>query len=195
MENYIKNNLNTKFIGKTFMYYKTIPSTHVFAKKLKNDEIENGMIIFAENQTAGIGTHERMWFTGQGYNLSFDIILKPDCNIEKISNITIIIAECLQKVLKNEYNIETFIKEPNDIILNDKKLAGILTETIAMGAKIKKIYIGIGININQIEFPGNLNNIATSLKKEFNKEFDRKEIFIKFLECFENEYIKMIEEN
>lgn len=194
MKKYIINNLNTEFIGKRIDYYETIDSTHLFAKRLKDNEIENGMIILADNQTAGIGTHERKWFTDQGKNLSFNIVLVPKCMIDRITKLTIMTADCLVSVLKEFYKIDVKIKEPNDIILNGKKMAGILTESIAQGKKIKKIYIGIGININQTEFPGSLENIATSLKKEFNKDFDRDEILAKFLEKFEKEYIKMIEE-
>jgi BirA family biotin operon repressor/biotin-[acetyl-CoA-carboxylase] ligase len=112
--------------------------------------------------------------------------------LDKLSKLTIVLAECIVKTLKKLYNIETSIKEPNDIILNGKKMAGIITETSGVGEKVKRIYIGIGININQTEFPGTLKNIATSLKREFNKEFDRIEIFSEFLKEFEEEYIKMI---
>jgi BirA family biotin operon repressor/biotin-[acetyl-CoA-carboxylase] ligase len=150
------------------------------------------MIIFADNQTGGVGTHERKWFTGREENLSFDIVFTPNCNISKISKLTYVLAECFVKTLETIYNIKTTIKEPNDIILNGKKMAGIITETSGRGENIKKIFIGIGINVNQMEFPGNLKEKATSLKKEFNKDFDRIEIFTKFLEEFEIEYIKMI---
>ena len=190
----IKKRLNTNFIGKRLDYYKTIDSTHLYAKSLKKEEIEDGMVIFADNQTSGIGTHERKWFTGNAQNLSFDVVFIPNCSIKNFSRLTLILAECVVKSLKELYNIKTSIKEPNDIILNGKKMAGIITESVAIGEQLKKICIGVGININQIEFPGSLENIATSLKKEFNKDFDRLEIFSKFLELFEKEYLKMVKE-
>jgi BirA family biotin operon repressor/biotin-[acetyl-CoA-carboxylase] ligase len=190
----IQNKLNTKFIGKKFEYYETIASTHLYAKSLKENEIQDGMVILADNQTGGVGTHERKWFTGKGENLSFNIVFTPNCNINKFSKLTYILAECIITILKNLYNIDASIKEPNDIILNGKKMAGIITETSGRGENINRIYIGIGININQTEFSGTLNEIATSLKREFNKKFDRIEILIKFLEEFETKYIKIIEE-
>jgi len=188
----IQTKLKTKFIGKELKYYKTLESTHILAKSLEEQDISNGMIIFADSQTGGIGTHQRKWFTGQAENLSFNIILLPDCDMRKFEKLTIIIAECLVYTIKKLYNVELFIKKPNDVILNNKKLAGILTETVAIGNTIKKLYIGIGININQIDFPGNLKDIATSLKKEFQKDFDRIEIFSEFLEVFEKRYIDII---
>ena len=191
MKEYIENNLKTKFLGKNIDYYESIDSTHLLAKKIPNKELKDGMLILADNQTEGIGTHERKWFTGKGENLSFNIILTPNCDINKISQLTIKSAECIVTILK-KYNIETTIKKPNDIILNNKKMAGILTECVTRKDIVKTIYIGIGININQTEFPGNLTNIATSLKKEFNKEFCREEILVQFLEEFEKEYLEMI---
>lgn len=190
----IKNKLKTKFIGKNILYFETIDSTHLFAKRLKKQEIQDGMIIFADNQTEGIGTHERKWFTGKAQNLSFDMVFVPNCDLEKISKLTTVLARCIVNSIDTLYNIKTYIKEPNDVILNEKKLAGILTETTVVAGRLKKLFIGVGININQIEFPGTLEPKATSLKKEFNKDFDRIEIFAKFIELFEKEYLKMIEE-
>ncbi len=184
--------LHTNFLGKRIDYYETIDSTHLLAKRLKENEIQDGMIILADNQTAGIGTHERKWYTGKGKNLSFNILFLPNCDMEKIENITTIIAECIIKAIKKLYNIELTIKKPNDVMYRDKKIAGILTESVARGNKLKKLYIGIGINVNQTEFPGTLKNIASSLKKEFGREFDREEILVNFLEDFEKEYIKLV---
>lgn len=192
MEEYTLKNLNTKFIGKKFEYYKNLESTHILAKEKPEEEIENGMVILAENQTSGIGTHGRKWFVEKGKNLTFDIILIPNCDIKKINNLTVVIAECIVKTLKELYNIETKIKMPNDIILNNKKLAGILTESSVLGNYVKKIFIGIGININQEFFENQIVNIATSLKKEFKINFDKCEILKRFLEIFEERYLNLI---
>ena len=122
------------------------------------------------------------------------MILVPNCDIKKIDNLTIIIAKCIKKALEELYDIKIDIKKPNDIILNKKKLAGILTESISQGEIVKKIYIGIGINVNQEIFDIDIENIATSLKKELNKDFLKVDILKKFLEIFEKEYIKIIQD-
>lgn len=181
-----------KLIGKRIEHFENLPSTHQYAKSLKDEEIEDGMVIVAENQTSGIGTHERKWIAQKGKNLTFNIILLPNCEVEKIKNLTIILAKCIVKTLDKLYNIKAQIKEPNDVILNKRKLAGILTESVSQGNKIKKIYIGIGINVNQESFDGELENIATSLKKEYKKDFSKEEILKKFLEVFEDEYLKLL---
>ena len=71
-------------------------------------------------------------------------------------------------------------------------MGGILTESMTEGETTKKIFIGIGFNVNQISFPGNLENIATSLKREFKADFSRKDILIRFLEIFEEQYLNLL---
>lgn len=160
--------------------YEEIDSTQLEAKRLVNKkEIENGTIIIAKKQTRGIGTHGRSWTDTEG--ITFTAILKPDCNLESLENITIDIAKIIIDVFKNLYNINLEIKKPNDIMCNGKKIAGILTETKVYKGKVKYLFIGIGINSNIINFPEEIANIATSIKKEFNIEVDNEKVIVKIL--------------
>lgn len=118
--------LNTQILGKNVIYYENIDSTQLKAKEIK-DIMKDGTIIIANSQTAGIGTHERTWYMGEGENIAFTLILKPQCNIAKISNITITIAECMVDAIKKLYNKQLNIKLPNDLMCNGKKVGGILT--------------------------------------------------------------------
>lgn len=186
-------NINTKFLGKKFQYFETITSTQeVLKEQDKNALLEEGEIIFSERQTAGFGTHQRKWYTGKGNNLAFSFVLFPNCNISKLDKLTKIIAESLVEAIKELYLITLQIKEPNDIIYKDKKMGGILTESMTEGEITKKIFIGIGFNVNEENFPGNLGNIATSLKQEFKADFSRKDIMTRFLEIFEEHYLTLI---
>lgn len=185
--------MNTKFLGQKIQYFDIITSTQEYLKsKEKLGEILEGEIIFADKQTAGIGTHQRKWFTGKGDNLAFSFALFPNCDIRKLERLTIIIAESLVQAIKELYLINLQIKEPNDIMYKTKKIGGILTESITEGNNVKKIFIGIGFNVNQVIFPGNLEEIATSLKKEFNADFSRNDILNRFLEIFEEKYLFLI---
>lgn len=186
--------LKTRFIGKDIMYFKTIDSTQTFAKNASKEKIKNGTVILADMQTAGVGTNDRKWFTGKEQNLTMTIILYPNCNIEKISNLTVLIAECMVKSIKKLYGYDLEIKKPNDIVYNNKKLAGILTESRVEGEVVKKVCIGIGFNLNQTNFPEELKAIASSLKIEFGKDFLREEIMKEFFFIFEKEYLKIIKE-
>ncbi len=183
--------LKTKFIGHNIIYFKSISSTQVFAKSTKNEDTPNGTVIIADSQTEGIGTHERKWYTGKN-NIAMTFVLYPECNISKISNLTVLIAECIISAIKKLYGYELKIKEPDDVIYNNKKIAGILTESKVEGEIVKKIFIGVGLNVNQTIFPENLKDIASSLKNEFFKEFSREEIISEFFNIFEEEYLRLI---
>ena len=165
-------------------YYKEIGSTHTYAKKIANKQENNGKIIIAETQTKGIGTKGRVWYTGEGKNIALTIIIKPKCQIEKLDGLTIKIAECISQAIYDLYKIKLQIKKPNDLMLNNKKISGILTEINTISEKINYLLISIGFNVNEENFSKEVENIATSLKKEHKdkQEFSRKEIIAEFLE-------------
>ena len=187
------DNLQTKFIGQDFKYFKSIDSTQTYVKKIDSENTaKNGTVVFSEIQTAGIGTHSKKWYTGKGKNIAFTFVLYPDCKLKRFDRFTYMIAETMLETIQSLYNINLQVKIPNDIVYNGKKMGGILTESVSQGEIVKKIFVGIGFNVNQEEFPGNLSEIATSMKKEFDKDFDREEILKKFLELFEEKYLAML---
>lgn len=177
----------TNIIGKKIEYFKKIDSTNTYAEKIANNPGENGTLIITDIQTNGIGTKGRRWYTGKANNIAMSIILKPQCKIDNLKGITVKIAKCIKKAVQNLYNIELEIKEPNDLILNNKKICGILTKISTIGEKINYLIIGIGLNVNEECFNEETIKIATSLKKEFNKEFSREDIIIKIIEILEKE--------
>ncbi len=148
------DNIKNKFLGKEIKYFEVLPSTQSYVKEMdKKNEIQEGEIIFAERQTDGVGTHSRKWYTGKNNNLAFSFVLYPNCNIKNLDKLTIIIAESLVQAVKELYLITLEIKKPNDIIFQGKKLCGILTEGITEGEITKKVFIGIGFNVNETIFP------------------------------------------
>lgn len=181
----------TNILGKNIIYYKEIGSTQDEAKKLINTKIDNGTIILADSQNKGRGTKENIWYTGLGKNIAMTLIIFPKCNIQMLDGLTKLIAECIVNTISELYNYKLKIKYPNDVFLNGKKIAGILTETSTSKSKVNHILIGIGFNVNEDNFNIDTVNIATSLKKEYNKEFFREEIIKRFLEIFEDN-IKLI---
>lgn len=158
-------------------YYKEIKSTHLHAKEIQN---KGNVVLIAEEQTAGIGTKGRKWHTGENKNIAMTIIKHPKCKISELEGLTIKIAEYIKEVIKEMYGYELQIKIPNDLMLNNKKICGILTEVHTQGDKIEYLLISIGFNVNETEF-GEFNDIATSLKKEYQKEFNREEIIINII--------------
>ena len=182
----IKGNINTKYIGKNIVYHEVIDSTQKEAKKLAAQNIQNGSVIIADEQTEGIGTHGRTWLSQAGQNIMMTLIIYPNCGIDKLDGITIDIANCLIDVIRKLYNIKLEIKKPNDLILNNRKSGGILTETKVENEIVKNLFIGIGFNVNQKDFPEEIKNIATSLKKETGRDFSKEAIIIEFLNNFES---------
>ena len=116
----------TKKIGKYIKYYNEIESTHLYAIKHMQDE-EDGTIIIAEMQTGGIGTNGRKWYSEENKNIMMSIILKPNKKISNIENLTVRIANCMKQAITDLFGYTLDIKYPNDLLINGKKICGILT--------------------------------------------------------------------
>lgn len=139
----------------------------------------------------GSGTHGRNWYTEEN-NIAFSFYIKANCKIEKLEGITTEIAEIILETFKELYGIKLQIKNPNDIVFNEKKIGGILTETKLNGDEVKAIVIGIGLNTNKEEFEDEIKNIATSIKKEFEITVDNGKVISEFCNLFEKKLIKRI---
>ena len=183
--------LNTKWLGKETIYYKEIDSTQKEVwRRIKNKNIDNGTLILADIQTDGIGTHGRKWYTSQEENIAFSFVIYPNIQIQKIENLTVEIAETLLEVFQKIYSIQLAIKNPNDIIIKNKKVGGILAETKLRGEQIECLVIGIGINTNQQKFTKEIENIATSIKNGFHIKVDNLEVITEFCNLFEQNMMK-----
>ena len=165
--------------------FKQITSTHTYLKENNSQYTEN-TVILAEEQTGGIGTKGRSWHTGSNKNIAMSILYRPQKDAKNLDGLTIKIAEILKQAMQENYNIKLTIKEPNDLMLNKKKICGILTESNTIGNKINYVIISIGFNVNEKEFPKELENIATSLYKETGKEFNKQKIIEDFIKTLEN---------
>lgn len=175
--------LITKIIGRNVIYYEEIDSTQLEAWRLT--DIPSGTVIITDEQTAGRGTHGRLWKKNCKEDIAFSIKTDLDCDVNKLSNITVEIAKIIINEFKDLYNIKLDIKIPNDIILNNKKIGGILTEAKVIGATAKEMVIGIGLNLYKQEFPEDLKDIATSIENEENVKIDRQVIITEFCNKFE----------
>jgi len=186
-------NLTTNFLGRNSIYYKEIDSTQSEIWRLiENKSVPNGTLIFADIQTKGKGTHGRIWHTDEKNNIAFSFFIQMDCNIKRLDGITLEIANMIVDIFKTKYEIDLDIKEPNDIVFNNKKIGGILTETKVICENVKELVIGIGINTEKENFSEDIKNIATSIKKEFNVNINVKEFISEFCNRFEKEIIKRI---
>ena len=147
----------------------------------------------ADIQTNGKGTRGRVWHTNESENIAFSVFVQMDCNIKKLDGITTEIAEIIIDILDNDYGIKLEIKAPNDIVYNNKKIGGILTETKTISETVKYLVIGIGINTNAKSFPKEIENTATSIKNEFGVSVKAPEFIAEFCNRVEKEILKRSE--
>lgn len=165
------------------IFFKEIDSTQSeMWRRIETNNIETGTVIMADIQTAGIGTHGRIWHTDEAKNIAFSLYIETNCIPEKLEGITTEIAEILVDIFKKRYAISLQIKYPNDIVYMGKKIGGILTESKVNAEKIKFLVIGIGINTRKLNFTDDIKNIATSIKKEFGIDVEENEIVMEFCE-------------
>ena len=188
----IEIGMKSDFIGHSVEVLESVDSTNDYAKK-KAKELVDGSVIISLEQVKGKGRRGRSFHSGKGDGIYLSIILKPGFEPTKAPFITSIAGAALVNTF-NKFNIQTKIKWPNDVLINGKKVAGILTEMSADMEFIEYIVLGVGINVSGLEFPNELKNIATSLKLE---GYDVKKLNIiwQFIYEFELLYNLYLNEN
>ncbi|MBU3158199.1 biotin--[acetyl-CoA-carboxylase] ligase [Clostridium frigoris] len=192
----IKNYLDTEYIGRNIIYYDSIGSTNSKAKELAEIGKGHGTVIVSEEQTLGRGRLGRNFLSPKYKGIWMSIILRPNILTENISKITLIGAAAVQKAIM-KMGVKTSIKWPNDIILNSKKVCGILTEMSGEIDHVNYLVMGIGINVNldKEDITSDLKDVATSIKIESGKTMDRKLLLASILNIFEELYIDFVESN
>ncbi|MBA7475013.1 Bifunctional ligase/repressor BirA [subsurface metagenome] len=188
----IQRGLSTNYVGKEIYYFPELKSTNIMAKEKalhRAEGIDGGTLIIAERQSAGKGRLGREWFSPVG-GIWLSIILYPQLSPSYISRITLMTAVAVVKAIKVCTQIESQIKWPNDILINEKKVCGILTEMSAELDIINWVVAGIGINVNisHREFPENIQENTISLKEASGKEVLRVKLVQIFLQEFEKYY-------
>lgn len=182
-----KNALTTQWLGQSLLYFEELKSTNTYLKQLSREEISHGLICITNNQTQGRGQYEKNWESQPGKNLTFTIALKPNQS-NRFHIITLAFARCMVEELAAMTELETCIKWPNDIYIADKKVGGLLTESVFSGNKIDRVLVGIGLNINQENFPDKLQNKATSLFQLTGKEHSKEHLLANLLSRMEYAY-------
>lgn len=188
----VQGGLFTKYIGKEIYYFPELKSTNIMAKEKalhRAEGINEGALIIAERQSAGKGRLGREWFSPAG-GIWLSIILYPQLPPSYIPRITLMTAVVVVRAIKMCTQIEPKIKWPNDILINEKKVCGILTEMSAELDIINWVVVGIGINVNidHREYPEDIQENTISLKEASGKEVLRAKMVQIFLQEFEKYY-------
>lgn len=185
----IEDKLETAWLGRPLVFHKETGSTNIDAKALAERGEASGAVVVADMQTAGRGRLGRGWAAPAGKNIYMTLMLRPDCPPNKASALTLVMAiavyEALCELISKE---QCGIKWPNDIVVNGKKICGILTEMSAELDQIHYVVIGAGINVNQETFAPEIQETATSLYVERQKQSNRAALAARVLYYFEKNY-------
>lgn len=191
-EKEISQGLLTKKIGQPIYFYKETDTTNGRLRDLALEGSPEGTIAVAEQMTAGRGRRGRPWEAPAGTGVWMSILLRPSILPSEASILTLLAGLAVCQALEEETGMNPQIKWPNDILLNGKKLVGILTEMHCEMQETHFLIVGIGINVNTTEFPEGLRDVATSLYIESGRTFSRKNILQRVLLNFEKLYDELM---
>ena len=174
------SDIGTRQVGRKVLYYDRLDSTNNEIKRLSIDQVENGLAVIADCQTGGRGRRGRSFLSPAGKGLYLSVLMQPHCSVEELSMLTAWSAVALCRAVERACGVRPGIKWPNDLVLNRKKLCGILTELEweAESGEFSCVIIGAGINVSQDEadFGPEVAPIAISLSQALGTAPDRTEL-------------------
>jgi BirA family transcriptional regulator, biotin operon repressor / biotin---[acetyl-CoA-carboxylase] ligase len=187
-EQLLRKGLRTRVFGNKIYAFDSVDSTNNCAKAVAGIGAAEGTVIITEQQTAGKGRLGRQWQAEPNQNLMFSLVLRPKITPESLNLLPLYVAVAVSEAIERATGLKTECKWPNDILYKGKKLAGILIEGSTKQNAVEYVVIGIGINVNQTKFEGELLVKASSLKLECQKEIDRVALFREVLTSLESGY-------
>jgi BirA family biotin operon repressor/biotin-[acetyl-CoA-carboxylase] ligase len=178
--------LDTEFIGRNFIFSEEADSTNSELLDKGNKYTINGTVFYTEKQLKGRGRKNRPWYSAKELNLTFSILLTNKKYItENPVLLNFVSSLAVGNALENLYQLKVELKWPNDVLINGKKICGILTESTSEGNKIDRLVIGVGINVNQTMFQGSYNIPPTSVRLEINENAEREKLLAEVLNNIE----------
>ena len=187
-EQALQKGLKTRVFGNKIYTFDSIDSTNNCARAVAGCGAREGTIIIAEHQTAGKGRLGRQWEANPNENLIFSIVLRPKLGPDALNLLPLYVAVAVSQAIETMTGLPVECKWPNDLLINNRKVAGILIEASTKSNDVEHVVIGIGINVNQHRFSGELQTKATSLKLALGREVDRGALFQEILSSLESNY-------
>jgi BirA family biotin operon repressor/biotin-[acetyl-CoA-carboxylase] ligase len=173
-------------------YFETLDSTNNLAKELAARGAPEGTVVVAEAQTGGRGRLGREWDSPPGVGLYVSLVLRPMLPPMDLPQITLTTAVAVAKAVRRVAGVAPGIKWPNDLLLNGKKLGGVLTEMESESDRIRYVVVGLGLNVNNPEFPTELAATATSLILAAGRPFSRVDLLKAWLDEFDGLYDRFL---
>jgi len=183
----VEEHLETEFVGRRIVYLTSTGSTQNIARVEAEAGAPSGTTVVAEEQTAGRGRFGRSWVSPAGKNLYLTLVMRPP--LEHLRSLSIVAPLAVALAVEELTGLRPQLKWPNDVLINKRKLSGILVESEIVGAAVEYALVGIGVNVNfDIEEAPEIAGIATSLRRELGHEIPREELLASFLNQFEQLY-------
>jgi BirA family biotin operon repressor/biotin-[acetyl-CoA-carboxylase] ligase len=189
----IEGELGESEIGNVIIHYFRTASTNTAALYLAQEGAEHGTVVVAEEQTAGRGRLGRTWYSEKSSGIYLSVILRPPFSPTAAPILTLMAGVATQQALSATTGLSVDIRWPNDLLVNGRKVAGILTEMNAELGRLHAVVLGIGINVNHGEMPAELKPTATSLRIESQRPWSRVQICIALLKELERCYHLLLE--
>ena len=168
--------MNLKRLRFNLIHKDAVDSTNNYAANLiKKTKVVNGTVILTKRQFAGKGQRGENWFSEENQNLTFSVVVDTQVHVNRVFYLNIVAALSIRKLL-SDLNIDAQIKWPNDILVNHKKIAGVLIENQLQQTNVRNSIIGIGLNVNQSDFDSSLQ--ATSIRLEKLQDIEPFEVFL-----------------
>jgi len=186
--NIFNSRLQTQFLGRQLIYLNEVDSTNSYLKSRPIDELNHGSLCISDAQLQGRGQYKREWLTESGQNLTWSFILKPDEH-DRLFMLTLAFIYSAAEVIQAMTGLQTQLKWPNDLMIQDKKVGGVLAETVFNGNQLDRCIIGIGINVNQASFPPELPQ-ASSLFQLSQRLYSREELLAEITHRSEQAYLQ-----
>lgn len=185
----LRNACSAQTIGREFVYRRETGSTNTLAMELAQQGAVEGTVVVAERQTAGKGRLGRSWLSPQG-NLCFSVILRPPMPVHRAPLVTLMGAVAAARAVRQSTGVQAGIKWPNDLLVNGRKVCGLLTEMSAEPDRVRHLVLGIGMNVNfdPADLPGEVRSRSTSLAEESGAGVDRTKLLANVLVEIERWY-------
>lgn len=187
-EKQLRKGLKTHHFGNKIYTFQRIDSTNNCAKTMASVGAREGTIFIAEEQYEGRGRLGRAWFANPNENLTFSLLLRPKVSPEALNLLPLYVAVATAQAIEKGTGLRVECKWPNDLLINKKKVAGILIETSLQNNFVEYVVIGLGVNVNQTQFPQDLMQKATSLRLALNRQIDRIQLFKDIITSLETHY-------
>jgi BirA family transcriptional regulator, biotin operon repressor / biotin---[acetyl-CoA-carboxylase] ligase len=190
----VRKRLKGSLFGKRVYHFFKTDSTNRVAMELGYSDEPEGAVVLAEEQTAGRGRAGRSWHSERGAGLYVTVLLRPKLSPVQAPLLTMLAGLSAHTAVLAQTGLAAELKWPNDLLIHGKKLGGILTEMHAEPNAVRFVIVGMGINVNQEKFPGELAETATSLRRETGRAQSRLELLVKLLSQFETDYNRFVRE-